>query len=163
MRSLIDEIRKSKECDVLQPSGLPKIKPPHVLPQDLREFYTECGGVHFFRNSDYAMEIVTPDNFLLSNPVIFSEDWETDISKDDRSNDWYIVAQAGPEQRISIDLNDARMGRCYDSFWDIHASPGESTIIALSFIKLVKSIFKSRGGYWFWLDESFKGLGDAYD
>ncbi|MCG8474487.1 MAG: SMI1/KNR4 family protein [Cytophagales bacterium] len=163
MRSLINEIRKSKDCVVLQPSGLPTVKLPHILPQDLQEFYTECGGIRFFQNSDYVMEIVTPDNFLLSNPVILSEDWETDIPKDDISNDWYIIAQAGPEQKISIDLNEVRLSRCYDSFWDIHASPGECPIITLSFFELVENIFKCKGGYWFWLVENFKSLGDAYD
>lgn len=163
MQSLINEIKKSKDCVVLQPLGLPRVNPPHILPKDLREFYTECGGIQFFRNSDYTVEIVTLDKFLLSNPVILSEEWEIDIPKDDKSNDWYIVAQAGPEQRISIDLNVARLGKCYDSFWDIHASPGECPVVALSFNELVERIFKCKGGYWFWLEESFKSLGDAYD
>ena len=162
MSSLLEKIRNSQDCIVLPPSGLPKINGGHSLPKDLEEFYRECGGIKFFVGCDYAMEIVSPDRLVLSNPAILPKGWEQDIPEDDISNDWYIVAEAGPEQRISIDLFENRIGKCYDSFWDIHASPGDCPILALSFNELLERIFNCKGGYWFWLADDFTNLGDAY-
>ena len=163
MNLLLEKIRNSKDCIVFPPSGLPRINREHSLPKDLEDFFKECGGIKFFAGSDYSIEIVSPDRLLLSNPVILPECWEQDIPEDDISNDWYIVADAGPEQRISIDLSDNRNGKCYDSFWDIHASPGDCPIIAFSFTELLERIFNSKGGYWFWLADDFINLGDAFD
>ncbi|WDE09015.1 SMI1/KNR4 family protein [Thalassomonas viridans] len=163
MNSLLEKIRKSKDCIVHPPSGLPLINDGHTLPKDLVDFYRECGGIKFFINSNYAIEIVAPEKLILSNPEILPKGWEADIPEDDISNDWYIVAEAGPEQKISIDLNKNRIGKCYDSFWDIHASPGDCPILAISFSELLKRIFNCKGGYWFWLADEFINLGDAYD
>ncbi len=69
------------------------------LPEDLKEFYRECGGIKFFVGTDYAMEIVSPDNLVSSNPVILPEGWEEYISENDISNDWYIIAEAGSERK----------------------------------------------------------------
>lgn len=163
MNSLIKKIRSEGNCIVLPASGLPNINAEHSLPKDVEEFYRECGGIRFFIDSDYAMEIVSPDRFVLSNPLILPDGWEQDIPKNDISNDWYVVAEAGPEQRISIDLCESRIGKCYDSFWDIHAAPGDCPIIAFSFSELLEKIFNCKGGYWFWLADDFTYLGDAYD
>ncbi len=163
MKLLLDKIRNTKDCVVLPPTGLPNVNSLHMLPKDIEEFYTECGGIKFFSSSDYSIEIVAPEEMQLSNPIILPDDWVSDIPDDDISNDWYIVAQAGPEQRISIDLKDERVGKCYDSFWDIHATPGQCAVLAVSFTELLESILKSQGGYWFWLADDFVSLGDAYD
>lgn len=163
MKQLLDKIRNSKDCVVLPPSGQPKVGLLHTLPKDVEDFYKECGGIKFFNRSEYAIEIVSADKVQLSNPIILPEGWEQDISSDDISNNWYVVAQAGPEQRISIDFHLDRLGKCYDSFWDIHASPGDCQIIAISFTELLEKIFDCRGGYWFWLADDFVSLGDAYD
>ena len=163
MNILIDKITNTEGCYVIPPSGQPPLNPGHELPQDLIAFYQFCGGIKFFVDSDYPMEIVAPDQMLLSNPLILPEGWQEDIAENDISNDWYVIAQAGPEQRISIDLNKSRIGKCYDSFWDIHASPGECPVVALSFTELLERILECKGGHWFWLADEFVGLGDAYD
>lgn len=163
MRAILERIGGTPDCIVSPPAGLPKVRSDHTLPSDLQEFYGLCGGIKFFTTKAYTMEIVAPQNFVLANPEILSSGWEQYVPKDDISNDWYIVAQAGVEQRISIDLGKERLGRCYDSFWDRHASPGESPIVATCFTDLLEQIFRASGGYWFWLADSFKSLGDAYD
>lgn len=162
MKSLLNKIQNSKGCILSPPKGVPKVKDPYVLPADMMEFYKLCGGIKFFEGSDYEIEIVSPEKVQLSNPVILPEEWKTDIASDDISNGWYIIAEAGPEQRVSIDLNRKRLGKCYDSFWDIHASPGECPVIAKSFTVLIEKIFNANGGYWFWLSDDFESLGDAY-
>lgn len=163
MKLLLDEIRNSKNCIVLPSTGLPSINTKHVLPRDVVDFYSECGGIKFFTDSDYTIDIVPANKVQLSNSIILPEGWEVDIPSDDMSNHWYIIAEAGSEQKISIDLSNERAGKCYDSFWDIHASPGESPILAVSFTELLMNIFKCQGDYWFWLADDFSDLGDAYD
>lgn len=163
MKSLIEKIKNTKDCKVLPPSGQPNIDAMQLDNSEISEFYSLCGGIIFFQNSDYMIEIVPPTKFRLSNPAILPINWESEIPNNDRSNDWYIIAESGPEQRISIDLNRTRIGRCYDSFWDIHASPGECPVIASSLSNLLINILENQGAYWFWLNDSFKPLGDAYD
>ena len=90
------------------------------------------------------MEIVGPDKFVPSNIDILGERHPEDISID-----WYIIAKAGPEQAISIDLNRERLGRCYDSFREIHAVSRSSGIVATSFVDLVVGIYRNSDQYWF--------------
>lgn len=122
MNKFLDKVKQSENCVFLPSSGLPKILEEHRIPNDVLDFYSQCGGLKFFIDSDYTIEIVTPNKVELSNPVILPKNWKNDIAEDDISNSWYIIAQAGTEQRISIDFNSSRLGLCYDSFWDIHAS-----------------------------------------
>lgn len=129
----------------------------HRLPEDVEEFYRLCGGIRYFVNSTYSTEIVSPAEFVLANPVILGQLYEEDIS-----SDWYIVARAGPEQLVTIDLNSKRLGRCYDSFYEVHAVAGSCPVIAVSFTDLAERIFKNQGQYWYWLASSFTPVGDAY-
>lgn len=163
MINILQKIMMSKECIVLPPSGFPRLKSGFSLPIDLHQFYSQCGGVVFFPDSEYSMEIVKPEDFKLSNFEILGDDYLDSIPENDISNDWYIVAQSGIEQRVSIDLNLKRLGKCYDSFWDIHASPGESPVLAISFTDLLSRCFSAQGQYWYWLAGDFISLGDAYD
>lgn len=111
IRDLIEKVRAKVDCEILPPAGLPMITDRHRLPEDVEEFYRLCGGIRYFVNSTYSTEIVSPAEFVLANPVILGQLYEEDIS-----SDWYIVARAGPEQLVTIDLNSKRLGRCYDSF-----------------------------------------------
>jgi len=162
MKKIIREISNTKDCIVLPPCGAPDCLNKHSMPEDLSAFYKECGGIKFFHSSDYTMEIMPPSEFKLSNLDILGEHWEENIPQGDISENWYVVAGAGPEQKISIDLSGSRLGKCYDSFWDIHATPGESPVVALSFTDLLERILMNKGQYWYWLADGFEPLGDAY-
>ncbi len=153
--ALIEQLKSLPNCQVTPPTGLPQSE--LTLPVDLQEFYRLTGGVRLFADADYAIDIVSPPQFARANPVIVGEDGEDDISFD-----WFIVAQAG-EQYITIDLNPARLGRCYDSFWDRHGLQGETAIIALSFEELLQRLIQGHGDDWYWLQDHFSSLGDAYD
>jgi hypothetical protein len=101
---------------------------------------------------------VEPSGFVLANPVIVGE-----LCPEDITAEWYIVAHAGSQETLTIDLNSSRLGRCYDSFWDRHGVPGSCKIIALSFTDLLRRLIENSGRYWYWLRDDFKSLGDAYD
>lgn len=155
VKELIEKLQSRNDCQVSPPAGIPSVDLP--LPDDLREFYEYCGGARLFEGADYSITIVTPREFLRANPVILGED-----AADDISYDWFVIAKAG-EQYITIDLNESRSGRCYDSFWDRHGVAGNCQIVANSFEQLLEQLLKGTGGYWYWLQDSFQTLGDAYD
>jgi hypothetical protein len=156
---LITQMRATSGCQVFPPQGLPIPQPEYRLPDDLRRFYTLCGGLSLFEKADYALVIVPPARFVLANPVIVGE-----LAGDnDISSSWYIVAEGGNGDYLTIDLSRERLGRCYDSFFDRHAVAGSCPIIARSFTELVTRLYENRGGYWYWLRPDFISLGDAYD
>lgn len=158
IKALIDEIRKTPDCHVFAHNGQARFEKDHVMPADLRAFYEMCGGVVLYQSAQYPIYIVEPTRFVLANPVIVGEACEEDIS-----SDWYIIANDGNNEYLTIDLNKERFGRCYDSFYDRHGIIGESMIIAMSFTELVKRLIDNRGEYFYWLKQDFISLGDAYD
>lgn len=167
IHSIIDAIRIAPDCIVYPPKGLPTIKSEHVLPDDVREFYTLCGGVTLFQNSVFPTHIVSPGNVVLANPIIIVGINPEDIpasSKDSITWSWYIISEGPNGQYITIDLDSNRPGRCYNSFWSSHAD--DAPIIALSFTDfLYNSLFFSNiGEHYYWNEDSrigFQDLGRA--
>ncbi len=159
MKQLIEIIKTLPNCRVHGPTRLPKFdKDKHVLPSDLKEFYSLCGGLVLFENEEYAIHIVAPEEFVLANPIIIGE-----LCADDISSNWYIIGKDCMDGYVTMDLSDERLGRCYDSFFDRHGIVGESQIIANSFTDLLINLINNQGQYWYWLKRNFKPLGDAYD
>lgn len=155
---LIDKIKKLPNCLVHPPAGFPDVEKEHTLPSDLNEFYNICGGIDFYIDCDYAIKIVSPQEFVLANPVIIGERAEYDIS-----SNWYIIGDDINGDYITIDLDKSRLGLCYISFWDTHGVAGSCPIIATSFTELLEQLMLNKGQYWYWLHDDFISLGDAYD
>lgn len=159
IKQLISQIRTLSDCYILEPIILPQIdKMNHALPDDLKEFYNICGGLVLFENEEYPIYIVSPDKFLLANPIIVG-----DLCEEDISSNWYIICSDGNDEYLTIDLEKERLGKCYDSFFDRHGLVGESQVIATSFTDLLERLINNKGQYWYWLREDFDALGDAYD
>lgn len=154
----IEQIRRTEGCEVWPPRGQPTLRSADSVPEDLADFYRLCGGVHLFRHSSYPFKIVGPEEFVRTNPEIVGMDCPDDIS-----DSWYIVGRGGREEVVSIDCAIARLGRCYDSFWDRHGVAGDCRVVAKSFTELIRRLLDNRGGYWYWLVEGGVGYGDAYD
>jgi hypothetical protein len=108
---------------------------------------------------------VSPNHFVLANPVIFIgvEENELRASKKDISWSRYIVGENDNRQILTIDLAVERLGRCYDSFWDSHAMPGYTPIIAQSFTELLIRLHTNQGRHWYWIQPDFHSIGDAYE
>lgn len=155
---LIEIIKQNSECMVKISSGLPKLENNFKLPKDLELFYKYCGGITLFKNKNCEIEILSPDKFKLANPIIVGELLESDIS-----STWFTICQNGNGDYITIDLDENRLGRCYDSFWECHGVVGECQIVANNFTELIANLFRSNGENYFWLEENFKYIGDAYD
>ena len=157
IEELIRTIQYTQDCVALSRNGLPKISGNGLaLPADVQEFYHLCGGVGLFQSAAYAIIIVPPQNVVPANPVIIGEQIEDDVS-----SCWYIIAKGDNRECLTIDLSEARLGRCYDSFYDLH--PGNSPIIAFSFTELLTSLLRNQGQHWYWLRDEKFNLGNAYD
>jgi antitoxin YokJ len=158
LQLLIDKVKNFPNCVVHSPSGYPVVKKSHLLPNDLNEFYKLCGGIDLFIDCDYGITIVPPNQFVLANPLIIGEKAEYDIS-----SNWYIIGRDGNNDYLTIDLNKSRLGRCYDSNWEIHGVVGSCPIIANSFTHLLNRLLMNNGNLWYWLEDDFISFGDAYD
>ncbi len=82
---------------------------------------------------------------------------------DDISWSWYIIADCGNGDYLTIDLSKERMGRCYDGFHETYGLVGETPIIAMSFTELLTGLYDGRMQPWFWLQPHFAPFGDADD
>jgi antitoxin YokJ len=67
----------------------------------------------------------------------------------------------GTAERAVIDLHPARLGRCYDAFWDRFAVAGSMAVVATSFTDFLTRVIEA-GGAAYWSGQAL-GMGDAYD
>jgi hypothetical protein len=159
---LLEMIGSNPRCRLLpRTDSAVTLSPNHLLPNDVAEFYRHCGGAELFNDAAYPTIIVPPGGVVLANPVIRDNNDDTDISAS-----WYIIAHGedGPAvDAITIDLSPIRNGRCYCSFWDVHAIAGSSPIIAANFTELLDRLVEAAGHSLFWVNSSFKNRRDAYD
>lgn len=158
IQELLAVISFKKDCEVLPSKGQPTIRQTLFLPEDVRTFYELCGGVALYSQADYPVTIVSPDNFSEANPVILGHSVAGDIT-----SSWYIVAADDNGDFLSIDLAPERLGRCYDSFHEVHGVAGSCAIIALSFTDLLHRLVQKKGQRWYWLEPDFQSIGDAYN
>lgn len=74
------------------------------------------------------------------------------------------IGSSGQNGTIEKDVtHKLRLGRCYDSNWEIHGVAGSCPIIANSFTELLERLVMNNGKHWYWLQDDFTSLGDAYD
>lgn len=158
IKELIEKIKNTPDCIVHAPCGLPLANQDMNLPNDLKVFYENCGGIILFANEPYGFTIVAPEEIVLANPIIVGELCEEDIS-----SEWYIICKNAENDYITIDLANERQGRCYDSFWDRHGVVGECAVVARNFTELLTQLYNNQGKSLFWLDDDFGYIGDAYD
>ena len=123
------------------------------LPADLRAFNELCGGIRTAQGLAIAADVRHAQRAVLGQE-----------HPDDRSFHWYVIAEdgtAGTAARAVIDFHPARLGRCYDGFWDSFGVAGSMAVIAASFTELLTRILEADGAaYW---PAPALDLGDAYD
>jgi hypothetical protein len=161
--NLIAQLEAHPDCVLLPPAGLPQLAAGEDrLPADLERFYRMFGGALIFPDSDYGLQVRAPDEVVLSNS---EPAFQGRVEPGDISEHWYLIANGMGSQidLLSIDLHPERLGRCYDSFWDVHASPGDCAVVATSFTDLLRRALNGPKDAWWWTVDGFEGLGDAYD
>jgi hypothetical protein len=155
---LLAAASRASGCVVHPPAGLPVVGAGHQLPDDLQAFYSACGGVDLYTRSLYPISLLPPHQVVPANPVIVGAQYEDDISAS-----WYLIARSDQDEYVTIDLHPDRLGRCYDSFPEVHGVAGSCSVVAMSFTDLFAHLLGAAGGRWYWLEDAFGSLGDAYD
>ena len=160
IKEVIQKFQASNNFSVKEPCGYPILNNGHVLPSDMKEFYSLCGGiVCYTEEGGFPMEILSPSDVRQANLALLGNEYKEDIS-----SAWYLIVDAEDRNYISIDCDISRNGKCYESFQYSHAAAGNCPIIALSFTELLNNIYNYKGDYFFWKDNpEFLGHGDAYD
>jgi antitoxin YokJ len=145
---ILDRIRAKGNCRVHPPEGLPDLQDSHELPDDLREFYTMCGGMELFVDSAFPLTISSPGKLVPANPIIVVGLSAEELTRSgyEQADSWYIIAESNSGNYITIDLGPAHLGRCYDSFWDVH--PFNSTVVAPTFTALIERLLATDGEYY---------------
>lgn len=159
MKEIIDKSRSNSNFKLYRPCGYPDVVGGHVLPEDVKEFYSMCGGMECYINSGgFPIRILPPSDVKLANKLLLGQTYTDDIS-----SSWYVIADAEDGNFISIDFNPNRIGKCYESFEYTHAVSGNCPIISLSFTELLLNIINYKGDYFYWKNNTeFKIYGDAY-
>jgi len=161
LEKLIELIEKNSGCYVKQPNF--DIHLLEQIPDDLRRFYDLTDGILLFENEPYSIEIIGREEFIPINQIFFSIDERKDL-EGEISNNWFLIGKNDSlGQYVSIDLSEGKEGQCYDSFHETHGLVGDSSIIAKSLSDLLRLLYQNKGQYWYWLEEGFERLGDAYD
>ena len=155
IKDLVAKARHQGGWTVLDVADLPALPDGLHLPDDVSEFYKNCGGIRLAVGQD-EFHVVSPTDFVRSNDAILGE-----THANDRSHWWFVIGRSG-EQYVSIDLAPGRLGRCYDSFWDRHAVAGSCPVIAASFSEFLARLLDGDGSL-YWLAEDFVAEEDAYD
>jgi antitoxin YokJ len=169
MKNLIEQISRDEQCRLLPPDGSARVclEAGERIPVDLENFYSVAGGALLFPDEQFGFKVFGPNELLRANPVLLasSYDQNRDAYEKDRSHHWFLIA-AGikmDQLKISIDLSSERLGRCYDSFWDVHGT-GNSKIVARSFSELLELLYQSKGRSIHWdSDEFTRGVKQACD
>jgi len=169
IKSLIDQLRSFDNCIIHPPKGIPKPENGHKLPYDITQFYKLCGGIDLFINTDgFSYSILSPEKVVLANPVLLGEELAEEIWSDskyrrDITLDCYLIAHDRNGDYLVIDLNENRLGLCYDAFHETYGLAGNMPIIAGSFTDLLRHLIENKGQSIYWLDDNFTSLGDAYE
>ena len=160
---LINLIKQDENCEV-RPADKEFALPTNI-PDDLKEFYELTDGIWLFEKKSFGINIVGRKDFIPTSKRLYpADDIMWDELEGSVSNEWYLIAETEQlSQYISIDLTEERLGQCYDSFYEIHTLEGDSEIVAKNFTDLLKNLYANKGEHWYWLQEDFEKLGDAYD
>jgi hypothetical protein len=159
IRSILDEIRRTPNCEFSPSRGLPALPGGLVLPADLREFYELAGGAILFseRVCPGRVRIVDPDEVQRIDLAITGDQLATGPFEW-----WFAIADVMDGNYIAIDLNPERAGLCYDAFHETFAMPGYVNVIASSFSDLLRRLLDHKEDSTYWLQECFKPLGEAF-
>ncbi|WP_420553763.1 SMI1/KNR4 family protein [Tenacibaculum aiptasiae] len=165
IKKLIELISKDSNCTVYKPNNELTIN--RKIPEDLKVFFTLTNGISLFENESFGIKIIGKEDFISTNKYLYPKDdviWEE--LENDITNEWFLIAKNEElAQYISIDLTDKNFGKCYDSFIDTHGEEGMSEIIANNFTELLYNFYQNqgKGENWYWINNNFKKIGDAFD
>jgi hypothetical protein len=164
LQQILSLLARHPAWHVLPPSGLPCVADGDVLPADIVEFYTYCGGAVLGQGAAYEARILPPQEWTLANVALLGMDATPGRRQEpeDASWHWYRMVDCGNGDAITIDCRPSRNGWCYDSTHETYGVIGQMAIVAFSFGELLSQLCAHAGEQWYWLAASFPPKGDAY-
>ncbi|WP_298347010.1 SMI1/KNR4 family protein [uncultured Algibacter sp.] len=165
LRKIIELISKDSNCRVFKPNN--ELIVDKKIPEDLDLFFKLTNGISLFEDESFGIKIIGKEDFISTNEYLYPKDdviWEE--LEGDVTNEWFLIAKS-PElaQYISVDLTEENFGKCYDSYLSTHGEEGMSEIIANGFTELLWNLYnsKGKGESWYWNENTFEKIGDAFD
>lgn len=156
---VIAELQSRADCHFRPATGTPLIPADLRLPADVVAFYKWFGDARLFSDDGLSprCRILPPEQFVQVGDAIMGEPTTVGIERS-----WYAIADVCDGNYLGIDLLPSRLGWCYDCFHETYGCPGYCKVIARSFTELL-NCFSKAGDSVFWLNQDFRGYGDAYD
>jgi hypothetical protein len=162
IQDLFDEIEERHLYELCtDPSKLDALeeKYGHLLPEDLIGFYRRYRTVSLFDGPfGPSYRFVPPSEIHPTRIDIYGEDTD-----EWGPSSWLTICDVLDGNYIALDITSGS-GDEYnyiDCFHETFAEPGQSMIIARSFIGLVRSALEGGGDKLFWLHEGFVSYGDG--
>jgi antitoxin YokJ len=148
IEELLEAISSDGRCVVKPSIGLPKINPSILLPQEIIDFYSLCGGIEFFTDEDYCCFINSPNDFTFANGVALRELSESDVldafGADHFSWSWYYFAHFDTlDDIIAVSVQGDDVLSCYDCYWSSY--PNKNRKISSSVSEMIEKIYLSGG------------------
>jgi hypothetical protein len=151
--NLVSTIARTPGCLVHSVRGVPKDLPEdYSLSAELTEFYSCCGGLDMFIESDFGWRFSSPDKFGPSTPIVLGKYYfdKRAFFDGDITNSWFLIAKGiGPELSLSIDLHPRRSGLCYNSAAEVYGTP-YCQVVARSLFELLDLAYMCRGNELWW-------------
>ena len=163
---ILELIASTAGCEVTPPTDTPfHIEAGELDPDDLCGLRRLSGGLRLHLDTAYAWAVLpTP---LPASPVLLGERAAAQAREEapaDLTNSCYIVATEAPATttgfHVVIDLDTARLGRCYLTSWDTFGLVGEMPVVATGVANLLRWLLELQGCN---PAEHTRGLADAYD
>ena len=165
LKKIIELISKDSNSRIIEPNN--ELKIDREIPKDLELFFKLTNGISLFENESFGIKVIGKEDFISTNKDLYPKDdviWEE--LEGDITNEWFLIAKSEElSQYISIDLTEDNFGKCYDSFLQTHGEEGMSEIIANDFTELLWNLYssKGKGKSWYWNENDFEKIGDAFD
>jgi cell wall assembly regulator SMI1 len=164
IEDILNEAVRRGTWELSPPKGMPvineEVDAELILPHDVKEFYTRCGGL--IANKDGVcgswIRIVSPEEFQRIDSVILGGE----MFATGPFRNWYAIADVQDGNYLAIDLSKEFNGKCIDSFHETFAMPGYVNVVAASFTDLLLRILNHPEDSAFYLQDDVVSLGEAF-
>jgi hypothetical protein len=167
---LLERLRTTPGCVVRPPRGQPELRPGLALPGDLVSFYELCGGVLLSARAALPLRVSGADELVPAAPRLLTEELAASELEADPSSvvsTCFVIVDNGTggatDRHVVIDLHPARLGRCYETFWDRFGLAGDMPVVAAAFGDLLAGLTARANAGVDDLLSDWPTLGDAYD
>jgi len=146
--SLIKQIENDSRCEVYKSQGVPSPIEGVEIPEDLKEFYSLCGGLVLFEGSKYQWNILSVEEIKNAQDVI--REGEPEIKE---LKSFVTIAEDGNGDFLAISISGSNVGQVVDAFHETFGDIGDTTVIALSFTEFLTKLYRNGGNYPYWLED----------